>query len=99
MIDGARTLANEYYRRVTEWMMKQPNVIFAIEGEGIGWDGVFMSFHKTYSDYTEFVRKHNSEFSGLLIDCQSFISNLAPKNVRKPFQVLIRSDLKPARKI
>jgi DNA-binding Lrp family transcriptional regulator len=77
----------ETFRKVEEWMMKQPNVVFAIEGQGMGWDGIFVSFHKNYSDFTEFMKKHNSELSEFLIDCQSFVSNISPTTIRKPFHL------------
>ena len=73
------------FRKVEEWMIKQPNVIFAIEGQGMGWDGMSISFHKSYSDFTEYIKKHNSELSDFLIDSQTFISNINPTTVRKPF--------------
>jgi DNA-binding Lrp family transcriptional regulator len=82
------------FKRVKEWMMKQPNVILAIEGQGMGWDGIFVSFHKSYSDYVEFMRKHNSEFSNLLIDSQSFIANISPTSIRKPFHLKYLADAK-----
>jgi len=75
------------FRKVEEWMMKQPNVIFAIEGQGMGWDGIAISFHKSYSEFTEFIKRHNSELSELLIDSQSFISNINPTTIRKPFHL------------
>ncbi|MGA2309031.1 MAG: Lrp/AsnC family transcriptional regulator [Candidatus Bathyarchaeia archaeon] len=82
------------FKRVKEWMMKQPNVILAIEGQGMGWDGIFVSFHKSYSDYVEFMREHNSEFSNLLIDSQSFIANINPTSIRKPFHLKYLADAK-----
>jgi len=82
------------FKRVKEWMMKQPNVILAIEGQGMGWDGIFISFHKSYSDYVEFMKKHNSEFSDLLIDSQSFIANISPTSIRKPFHLKYLADAK-----
>jgi DNA-binding Lrp family transcriptional regulator len=75
------------FKKVEEWMMKQPNVILAIDGQGMGWDGVCVSFHKSYSDFTEFMRKHNSELSELLIDTQSFIADINPTTIRKPFHL------------
>ena len=75
------------FREVEEWMMKQANVILAIEGQGMGWDGIFVSFHKSYSDFAEFMRKHDSELSDLLIDSQSFISDISPTTIRKPFHL------------
>ena len=82
------------FRKVEEWMMKQPNVILAIGGQGMGWDGILVSFHKNYSDFAEFMRKHNSEFSGLLIDTQSFIADISPKTIRKSFHLKYLADVK-----
>jgi DNA-binding Lrp family transcriptional regulator len=75
------------FRKVEEWMMEQPNVILAIDGQGMGWDGVCVSFHRGYSDFTEFMRKHNSELSELLIETQSFIADINPTTIRKPFHL------------
>ena len=75
------------FKKVEEWMMKQPNVILAIDGQGMGWDGVCVSFHKSYSDFTEFMRKHNSELSDFLIETQSFIADINPTTIRKPFHL------------
>ena len=75
------------FKKVEEWMMEQPNVIFAIEGQGMGWDGICVSFHKSYSDFIGFMKKHNTELSDLLIDSQSFISNIDPTTIRKPFHL------------
>jgi DNA-binding Lrp family transcriptional regulator len=77
----------EVVSKVEEWMMKQPNVILAIEGQGMGWDGVYVSFHKNYSHFVEFIRKHNSELSDLLIESQTFIADTSPTNLRKPFHL------------
>jgi DNA-binding Lrp family transcriptional regulator len=77
----------EAFRKVNEWMTKQPNVVLAIEGQGMGWDGIFISFHKNYSDFTEFITEHNSEFSDLLMDSQSFVSTISLKTTRKPFHL------------
>jgi len=83
----------EAFDKVKQWMMKQPNAIFAINGQGMGWDGVVISFHKSYSEFTEFIKKHDSEFSGLLIDRQSFISNVDPTSIRKPFHLKYLSEI------
>jgi hypothetical protein len=60
----------------------------------MGWDGIFISFHKSYSDYVEFMKKHNSEFSNLLVDSQSFIADINPKNIRKPLHLKYLADAK-----
>jgi DNA-binding Lrp family transcriptional regulator len=84
----------EALRKVEDWMMKQPNVVLAIGGQGMGWDGIFVSFHKSYSDFAEFMRKHNSELSDLLIDCQSFIADINPATIRKPFHLKYLAETK-----
>jgi DNA-binding Lrp family transcriptional regulator len=82
-----REVMEEGFKKVEEWMMKQPNVILAVDGQGMGWDGVCVSFHKSYSDFTEFIRKHDSELSDLLIDSQTFIADTSPTTTRKPFHL------------
>jgi DNA-binding Lrp family transcriptional regulator len=84
----------EAFRKVEEWMMKQPNVILAIAGQGMGWDGILVSFHKSYSDFAQFMRKHNSELSEFLIDSQSFIADINPTTIRKPFHLKYLADVK-----
>ena len=71
--------------KVKKWFAKQPNVILALEGQGMGWDGICVSFHKDYSDFAEFMRKHNSELSDFLIEAQSFVSDLNPTTFVRPF--------------
>lgn len=88
------SVREEAFKKVREWMMKQPNVILAIEGQGMGWDGVFISFHKSYSDFIEFIKEHNSEFSDVLIDSQSFISSINQATIRKPFHLKYLAGLK-----
>jgi len=77
----------EAFRRVEEWMMNQPNVVLAIDGQGMGWDGICVSFHKSYSDFTEFIRKHDSDLSDLLVESQSFVATTNPTRIRKPFHL------------
>jgi DNA-binding Lrp family transcriptional regulator len=77
----------EVFSKVREWLKKQPNVIFAIDGRGMGWDAVFISVHRNYSDFTDFINKHNSDLSEFLIDSQSFIANYNQTTVKKPFHL------------
>lgn len=72
-------------QKAREWFIKQPNVIFCAEGQGMGWTGMCISFHKTYSDFAEFMRTHDSELSDFLIESQSFIVDINPGVIAKPF--------------
>jgi DNA-binding Lrp family transcriptional regulator len=82
------------FKRVEEWMMNQPNVILAIDGQGMGWDAIFVSFHKSYSDFADFMRKHDSELSDLLIESQSFIADIKSTTIRKPFHLKYLAETK-----
>ena len=82
------------FKKAREWMKKQPNVVFVVEGQGMGWDGICVSFHKNYSNFTEFIRKHNSELSDFIIESQSFIADINPATVVKPFHLKYLSEAK-----
>ncbi len=68
-----------------EWLMKQPNVIFALAGEGMEWDGLIISYHTNYSDYTEFKITLDEELSPIVSESRSFISANIDKHIIKPF--------------
>lgn len=40
-----------------KWMMKFPNIIFVANAEGMGKNGVMISLHKSYTEYSRFVRE------------------------------------------
>ena len=75
------------------WHAKHPNVIFASAGQGMGWSGVVVSVHTSYSDYVRFKNEHDSEFGEVLDDTQSFLVDLNPKTTLKPFHVKYLADL------
>jgi DNA-binding Lrp family transcriptional regulator len=75
---------NAAVRKGREWMNNQPNVIFSAAGQGMGWDGITISFHKSYSEFAQFIRKHDTENSDIVIDSQTFIVDLSPGLIGKP---------------
>ena len=74
----------ESLSKVRKWFAEQSNVIVAIQGQGMGWDGIIVSVHTDYLDFAEWKRKHNSECSEFLVETQSFISDLNPTTFVKP---------------
>jgi len=44
-------------KETVEWMMKFPNIIFVANAEGMGKNGVMISLHKNYTEYSRFVRE------------------------------------------
>jgi DNA-binding Lrp family transcriptional regulator len=71
--------------KVKKWFVEQPSVIVALQGKGMGWDGIIVSVHTDYSDFAGWTQKHNSECSEFLVETQSFISDLNPATFIKPF--------------
>ncbi len=76
---------NAKVNKTREWFMKQPNVIFASAGEGMGWDGIAISLHNSYSEFVEFKRKNFAEYSEIIAESQSFIVDINPGIIIKPF--------------
>ena len=81
-------------KKAREWFMKQPNVIFSTAGEGMGWAGLTISVHKSYSDYSEFRIRHDSELGDFLDDAQTFIANTNPTSIMKPLHFKYLANLK-----
>ena len=63
----------ELTENAKKWAMKNPNVVFAAGGEGMGMDYAIISFHKNYSDYSSFIDNLKTEWAENLQDLQSFL--------------------------
>jgi DNA-binding Lrp family transcriptional regulator len=77
----------EGLKEMKDWYMKQPNVVFVLDGRGMGWDAVCLSFHESFSDFAEFIRAHDSELSDWVVESQTFHADLNPGVVIKPFHL------------
>ena len=78
---------DEALKQLKDWYMKQPNVVLVLGGNGMGWDTVLVSLHKSYSDFAEFIRTHDSELSDWITESQTFHADLQPGMVIKPFHL------------
>jgi DNA-binding Lrp family transcriptional regulator len=77
---------------VKEWFMKQQNVVFVSDGEGLGKDFAVISVHKDYSRYANFMRDCNLNFADVMSDFQSFIVSLKTGLIMKPFDLVYLAD-------
>jgi hypothetical protein len=75
---------NQALKKMREWYMKQPNVILVLDGRGMGWDAVCISLHENFSNFSEFIRAHDSELSEWVIESQTFHADLKTGIVIKP---------------
>ena len=78
---------DEALKKLKEWYMKQSNVVLVLDGRGMGWDAVCVSLHKSFSDFAEFIRAHDSELSNWIVESQTFHADLKPGIVIKPFHL------------
>jgi DNA-binding Lrp family transcriptional regulator len=84
---------DEALKKLKDWYMKQPNVVLVLDGRGMGWDAVCVSLHKSYSDFAQFVRTHDSELSELITESQTFTADLNPGEIIKPFSLKYLAEL------
>jgi len=70
-----------------KWMMDHPNIIFASGGTGMEMDGMMVSFHKDYTDYSKFITEHRVEWADTLGEVKSFIVSVKGGEILKPFSL------------
>jgi len=69
------------------WATKNPSVVFASGGEGMGMDSAMISFHKTFSDFSDFIMSLKMEMSEHLNDVQSFLMTTDGERLTKSFSL------------
>ncbi len=69
------------------YLMSQPSVIMSGGCLGMGMDSFTLSFHKSYSDYDEWLLKLKLECGDLLDDTQSVLINLLGTELLKPLHL------------
>ncbi len=77
----------ELSAKAKKWAMKNPNVVFAAGGEGMGMDYAIMSFHKNFSGYSSFIDNLRTEWAENLQDLQSFLMTTGEERMVKSFSL------------
>jgi DNA-binding Lrp family transcriptional regulator len=67
-----------------KWAQAQPRVVFAAICTGMGMNGVMLSFHESYSDYVEFMRKYKTEWGNRLSFPESIMIYMNEDQLMKP---------------
>jgi len=76
----------ELMEKAREWTKKQPNIVFAGDGEGLSMNSMFMSVHKNYASFSNLITKLRQDWQPNLKDVQSFILSVdRPELIVKPF--------------
>ena len=76
---AART--KDFMEKVTSFLNKYPNVIFASTGKGMGMGRVSISLHRNYADYVDFIRSLQQEWGQYLTKHDVFLVSLESDNV------------------
>jgi len=79
----------EKARKVT---MSKPNIVLAAACEGMGMNGMVVSLHKNYSDYSNFIRELRNEGGNDLESSSTFLVALSGLVV-KPFSLKYLAEL------
>jgi DNA-binding Lrp family transcriptional regulator len=77
----------EVSEKAKNWAMKNPNIVFAAGGEGMGMDYAVMSFHKNFSDFSSFINNLRTQWAENLQDLQSFLMTTGEERTVKPLSL------------
>jgi hypothetical protein len=79
--------SEEERETLEKWMMEQPNIVFACDGNGIGANVMMASVHKDYTDFLELIRKLRMEWSETLGEIKTFVSSIKGGLILKPYSL------------
>jgi len=75
-------------KKAREWAKKQPCIVFASDGEGVGMNSVMISVHENYSGFSTLISDLRQEWQPYLTDIQSFMISVNRKELLvKPFSL------------
>jgi len=86
-IRGSVKLEEERREKLEKWMMEQPNIVFACDGNGMGTNAMMVSIHKDYTDFLGLVTKIRTEWSETLREIKTFVSSIEGGVVLKPYSL------------
>jgi len=78
---------------LTKLMMARPNVIFSSIAEGMGKNGIIISFHKSYPEFSKFISNLRTEGKDMIDDLDSMLVSLENQIV-KPLSLKYLAELK-----
>jgi len=87
-----KKITEESVKKSEKWMMRYPNIIFAAAAEGMGKNGVMISLHKNYAEYSRFVTENMQYWGDELEDYASMLVSLGGLVV-KPLSLTYLAEL------
>jgi len=84
----------EAIEKTKEWAKKRPNIIFASQGEGMNINGIMISLHKDFAEYSKFMLELRRDWSELLKDVQTFLVSFEGSMILKPLSLTYLGEAK-----
>ncbi len=69
----------ETKKRSIAFLQKSPNAVMSLRGEGMGCDGILVTLHKNFAEFTRFMRELKMEATGMEV-VGSFLASLTDPN-------------------
>ena len=86
-------VTEESMEKAKKVTMSKPNIIFASSGQGMGKNGVMISLHKNYTDFSKFLKDLRLEGGADLGDYDTMLISLKDEAV-KPLSLKYLAELK-----
>lgn len=83
----------ELTERALKSVNAKPNIIFCAASEGLGKNGIIISVHKSYADYSRFMTEYMVEWRDVIEAYDTVLVSLAGGWVGKPFSLKYLAEL------
>jgi DNA-binding Lrp family transcriptional regulator len=82
----------ELEKRARKSVMAKPNIIFCAGAEGMGRNGIMISFHKNYADYSKFITRYMVEWRDVIESYDTILISI-PGTIIKPLSLKYLTEL------
>lgn len=88
-------LRTDYVERAHKWVQKHPNIVLMARAEGSGKNGVVVSLHKNYTDFSRFITTVQSDWQDDIETYDTMLIGLQGPVVRAFSLRTLAEDLQP----
>jgi len=85
----------DFLEKARQSLTKRHNIIFASGGEGLGMEAIAISVHKDYTSYINYISEARGEWTGIVLDLQSFLVSLKGDFEAKAFSLKPLAEILP----
>ncbi|MDH5390738.1 MAG: Lrp/AsnC family transcriptional regulator [Candidatus Bathyarchaeota archaeon] len=74
--------SKELAEKAQKWIMSKPNIIFAAAAQGMGKNGIMISMHRDYTDFSNFLVEVMAEDESVMEDYDTMLVSLKGRIVK-----------------